>query len=1063
MTRIRRGTAAVVAVCSAALLAGVAPTAGAAAVPGVAPALSSATAARAGSPVPPAPGRTQHALTADDVRALPQPSVAPGSSRATIARAFAVQNSRALGLTGDLGPARSLAAVGGGSVVRFDQTVGSVPVMGGQVVVDVSADGSVRGAMSETLPGPAPSTTPAIGASAAVSTARAVVARAQGGSAGLVVAPPSLTVFDADVLGVPGLPGATLAWRTEVTSTLRPDIRQLVVVDAARGGVLLSADLIAPGKSRTVCDAANVVGAGVPCTSPVRLEGGAATGQLDVDLAYEYAGATYDFYKNVLGRDSIDDAGMTIVSTVRYCENGSPCPLENAFWDGSQMLYGDGFAAADDVVGHELTHGVTEKTSGLFYFYESGAINESLSDIFGEFVDLSDGVGTDTAGTRWQMGEDLPASFGVIRDLRDPTLYGDPDRTNSPNFSSGSDSFGPVDGGGVHTNSGVGNKFAYLITDGDSFNGQTVAGLGIPKAARIIYGASQRLTSAADYRGLAAALKLSCSSLVGTGGITAGDCAQVDSAIAATAMDAIPPATLAAAPPPRCPADPGVIASVLWSDDLEDSGSGRWARTASSRWYYADEPNPYSAVGYVPRYATSGINNLWADDASGTSDSSMAMASDVVVHAGSYLRFNHAFAFDQDPSGRYDGGVVEYSTNGAAGPWNVMTAAKFPAVNGYTGVVSSYTGTTNILKGRDAFVGTSRGYRTTQIDVSQLAGASVRFRFRVASDASIGGYGWFVDDVSVGSCASPPRAPVITGVSTLSAVATVLFTALDSGLPTSYAATCTSTDGGATVTRTVTSMVPVPFTTLTSGRTYTCTVRATNALGSAVSQPSAPFTPVDNTTPVMTVPFLPAVTLTAPVFTATATDDGVVVGYVVNRSTAGPRTAMSAWSAPVTKPGRTLRWVEQFKPGTTVCVRIRAKDAAGNLSVPDVRCQTTPVDERSLTRSVGSSWVSATTASGYRSSISTSKRTGDSLVLTHVTGAQLVLLVRKSAGAGIVSVKVSGYPEVTVKTSATSTVWRAMVKLPVQTYIRDRTVTVKVSYPGSKGVTIDGVAVVNGR
>jgi hypothetical protein len=155
--------------------------------------------------------------------------------------------------------------------------------------------------------------------------------------------------------------------------------------------------------------------------------------------------------------------------------------------------------------------------------------------------------------------------------------------------------------------------------------------------------------------------------------------------------------------------------------------------------------------------------------------------------------------------------------------------------------------------------------------------------------------------------------------------------------------------------------------------------------------------------------------------------------------------------------------VEPLKPGTTVCLRIRAKDAAGNLSVPDVRCQTTPVDDRSLTRSAGSSWAAATTASGYRSTISTSKKTGDSLVLTHVSGAQVVLLVRKSAGAGIVSVKVSGYPEVKVTTSATSTVWRAMIKLPVQTYFRDRTVTVKVVYPGSQGVTIDGVAVVNGR
>ena len=73
------------------------------------------------------------------------------------------------------------------------------------------------------------------------------------------------------------------------------------------------------------------------------------------------------------------------------------------------MAYGDGFASADDVVGHELTHGVTEFSSHLFYYFQSGAINESLSDVFGEFVDQTNGAGNDTAGVKWQLGEDLPA------------------------------------------------------------------------------------------------------------------------------------------------------------------------------------------------------------------------------------------------------------------------------------------------------------------------------------------------------------------------------------------------------------------------------------------------------------------------------------------------------------------------------------------------------------------------------------------------------------------------------------------------------------------------------
>jgi len=73
---------------------------------------------------------------------------------------------------------------------------------------------------------------------------------------------------------------------------------------------------------------------------------------------------------------------MSLISTVRYCDPNFPCPFQNAFWNGSQMAYGAGFSAADDVVAHELTHGVTQFESGLFSFYQSGAINESLSDVW---------------------------------------------------------------------------------------------------------------------------------------------------------------------------------------------------------------------------------------------------------------------------------------------------------------------------------------------------------------------------------------------------------------------------------------------------------------------------------------------------------------------------------------------------------------------------------------------------------------------------------------------------------------------------------------------------------
>ena len=201
------------------------------------------------------------------------------------------------------------------------------------------------------------------------------------------------------------------------------------------------------------------------------------------------------------------------------------------------MVYGDGFASADDVVGHELSHGVTDFSSSLFYYQQSGAINESMSDVFGEYIDLVNGAGTDTPAVRWLMGEDIPG-FGAIRDMENPPAFNDPDRMLSPNYTSDP---GEGDGGGVHSNSGVNNKAAFLMVDGGSFNGQTITGLGITKAARIYYTVNNSmLVSGSDYADLANALRQACTNLIGTDGITAADCTEVNEIVLATQMDQNP-------------------------------------------------------------------------------------------------------------------------------------------------------------------------------------------------------------------------------------------------------------------------------------------------------------------------------------------------------------------------------------------------------------------------------------------------------------------------------------------------------------------------------------------
>ena len=186
---------------------------------------------------------------------------------------------------------------------------------------------------------------------------------------------------------------------------------------------------------------------------------------------------------------------------------------------------------------HELSHGVTQHTSGLVYWNQSGAINESMSDVFGELVDQTDGIGNDDPSVRWQLGEDLPFADPVARSMSNPPAHGQPDRVDGPYWTNSAS-----DSGGVHTNSGVGNKAAYLITDGTA--GEPASTGGRPgrstarpsrsvwasaKAAQIYWRTEQLMTPGADYGDLANTLFAACSSLAagGIAGIVATDCTDV--------------------------------------------------------------------------------------------------------------------------------------------------------------------------------------------------------------------------------------------------------------------------------------------------------------------------------------------------------------------------------------------------------------------------------------------------------------------------------------------------------------------------------------------------------
>lgn len=273
-------------------------------------------------------------------------------------------------------------------------------------------------------------------------------------------------------------------------------------------GIAAIAAVAAGEKRRTIFDAQHTK------TLPgklVRGEGDAPTPDTSVNEAYDSSGVTYDFYKAVLDRNSIDGRGMRIDSSVHYDRN-----FNNAFWNGRQMVYGDGdgklftgFTGAIDVVAHELTHGVTQYTvpggDGLIYEGQSGALNESVSDVFGSVVKQwknKQGV----ADADWLIGAGIlmPSVGKALRSMKSPgdqsvTWEGD----DQPGDMSG---FQPD--GDVHTNSGIPNHAFYYAAMG-------LGGNSWEKAGPIWYRALSLLKSNASFADAARATVLAAGMLFG--------------------------------------------------------------------------------------------------------------------------------------------------------------------------------------------------------------------------------------------------------------------------------------------------------------------------------------------------------------------------------------------------------------------------------------------------------------------------------------------------------------------------------------------------------------------
>lgn len=232
------------------------------------------------------------------------------------------------------------------------------------------------------------------------------------------------------------------------------------------GGVAEMLSVAVAGKRRNVFDAHAT--RQLPGTL-VRSEGKPASGDPAADEAYDGAGKTYDFYRNVYERNSIDDRGMRIDSTVHYGVR-----FDNAQWNGRQMVYGDGdqrlfrrFTTCLEIIGHELTHGVTQSSAGLAYADEPGALNEHFSDVFGVLVKQY-ALKQTADKADWLVGAGLLTSkvHGVaVRSMKAPgTAYDDPQIGRDPQPAHMRDFHHThEDNGGVHINSGIPNHAFYLV------------------------------------------------------------------------------------------------------------------------------------------------------------------------------------------------------------------------------------------------------------------------------------------------------------------------------------------------------------------------------------------------------------------------------------------------------------------------------------------------------------------------------------------------------------------------------------------------------------------------
>ncbi|HJQ68302.1 MAG TPA: M4 family metallopeptidase [Blastocatellia bacterium] len=672
-----------------------------------------------------------------------------------------------------------------GTHVRLNQFYLGMPVFGAQVIVHMNKRGitAVNGHfVPDIRTGGAPRITPAEAAEIAL--------RFRVGPNPLRVVRVDLSIYRAGLLeGYQG--DSLLAYSVEVTDGKR--LREQIWIDAQKGGLIIRIPLNHTAMHRTIYspdyDPEN------PDLFVVRREGEPPypgpppeLGGHPFNNLYDFAAHTYNLYRSAFGRDAYDGAGHPMASV--YLVNDQ-CP--NAYWNGIATNYCPDLDA-DDVVSHEWSHAYTQFTHGLIYAYQSGGLNESYSDIFGETVDLLNGVdgegGSNNAeplpnGQRWQVGDDVPSlnqeALGILRDMWDPTRYGQPDKSSSPNYGCAADD--------VHNTSGVPNHAYAMLVDGKTFNGQTVQAIGFTKAAHIYWrAASVYQTPTTDFANHAQSLLAAADDLIQAGTnlnalstsstasvpsgqvVTAFDRQQVEKAILAVELNQPSPCPIVILLDPA-PAEICQGSGTIFSEDWE-TGMDGWTTTSTgvniewdNRTWVVDASLPAGRAGSAAYARNPALGEPGGGTCQPGGDYSGQFTIDgptITVPAGASslrLSFDHYVASEAT----FDGGQLEVSVNGGSFALVAQGSYLHNPPNSQFEAAPPIGLNTNPNAGEFAWNGTNIGtptgsppgsWGTTLVDLSALAspGSTIKLRFNFSQDGCNGVDGWYVDNIRLFAC-----------------------------------------------------------------------------------------------------------------------------------------------------------------------------------------------------------------------------------------------------------------------------------------------------------------------